>query len=140
MKNKSNSSTNLELDAHTSIIETMRVPSKISVDIEFLKSITGDDVVFEKELFILFLDSAKNNISKMEKSMADSDNNAWYMASHALKGASASIGAFNLAASLEYAQTHPKEDNKDKMRVLTEIKEELVRVSHFINEEFLKNS
>jgi HPt (histidine-containing phosphotransfer) domain-containing protein len=117
----------------------MTKSSKKAVDIEFLKSITGDDVAFEKELFILFLDSSKSNILKMEKALADSDNNGWYMASHALKGASASIGAFDLSKVLEYAQTHPKDDDKDKVRVLTDIKKELTRVELFINEEFLKN-
>jgi HPt (histidine-containing phosphotransfer) domain-containing protein len=76
----------------------------------------------------------------MEKSLAESDNNGWYMASHALKGASASIGAFDLSKVLEYAQTHPKDEDKDKIRVLDEIKKELERVSLFINEEFLKSS
>jgi HPt (histidine-containing phosphotransfer) domain-containing protein len=114
--------------------------SKKAVDIAFLKSITGDDVSFEKELFILFLDSAKNNILKMEKALAESDNDGWYMASHALKGASASIGAFDLSKELEYAQTHPKDDYKDKVRVLADIKAELAKVSLFINEDFLKSA
>ncbi len=113
---------------------------KKAIDIEFLKSITGDDVAFEKELFILFLDSSKANISKMEKALAESNNNDWYMASHALKGAAASIGAFDLSSALEYAQTHPKDYYKDKARVLTDIKKELTRVSLFINDEFLNNS
>ncbi len=116
----------------------MKKSSKKAIDIEFLKSITGDDVSFEKELFILFLDSSKSNIIKMEKALAGSDNNGWYMASHALKGASASIGAFDLSKVLEYAQTHPKDEDKEKIRVLAEIKTELTRVETFINDEFLK--
>jgi HPt (histidine-containing phosphotransfer) domain-containing protein len=111
---------------------------KKAIDIEFLKSITGDDAAFEKELFILFLDSSKTNILKMEKALAESSSNDWYMASHALKGASASIGAFDLSKILEYAQTHPKDEDKDKVKVLTDIKKELSRVELFINEELLK--
>lgn len=113
---------------------TKKAPSLKAVDIDFLKSITGDDVAFEKELFILFLDSAKTNVAKMEKSLTETEGNNWYMASHALKGAAASIGAFDLSSLLEYAQTHPKDEDKEKIRVLTEIKTELVRVSQFINE------
>ncbi len=139
MKNEQDSNTNNKA-ADVSDVKTPKPSSKKAVDIDFLKSITGDDVAFEKELFILFLDSAKTNILKMEKALAESDNNAWYMASHALKGASASIGAFDLSGALEYAQTHPKDEDKDKIRVLTDIKAELARVSYFINEEFLKNS
>jgi len=116
----------------------MTKSSKKAIDIDFLKSITGDDVTFEKELFILFLDSSKGNVLKMEKAIADSDNNAWYMASHAFKGASASIGAFDLSKTLEYAQTHPKDENKEKIIVLADIKKELARVESYINDEFLK--
>jgi HPt (histidine-containing phosphotransfer) domain-containing protein len=136
MKNKQDSNATNQKDGADNAANTS---NKKAVDIDFLKSITGDDVSFEKELFILFLDSAKNNILKMEKALAEADNNGWYMASHALKGASASIGAFKLSAALEYAQTHPKDDDKDKVRVLTNIKDELAKVSYFINEEFLKN-
>ncbi len=109
-----------------------------AIDMDFLKDVTGGDRVFEKELFILFLDSAQNNISKMEKSLIDNSNDAWYMAAHSLKGASASIGAFAMSKALEYAQTHPKDDFKNKMSVLTDIRTELAKVAEFINQEISK--
>lgn len=112
--------------------------TKKAIDMEFLRSVTGEDVEFEKELFILFIDSAKNNISKMEKSLVDSNENAWYMASHAFKGASASIGAFELSKALEYAQNHPKDNYKDKTKILENVKDEFEKVADFINNEFLK--
>lgn len=112
--------------------------SKKAIDMSFLRTVTGEDINFERELFMLFIDSAKTNIDKMDKSLVDSDSNAWYMASHALKGASASIGAFDLSRALEYAQTHPKDNYKDKTRVLDDIKVEFRKVAEFINEELSK--
>ena len=107
------------------------------IDLEFLRSITGEDRQFEKELFVLFIDSGQSNIDKMEKSLVDSDENAWYMASHAFKGASASIGAFPLSKALEYAQNHPKDNFKDKTNILNNVKAEFKKISDFLNKEFL---
>jgi HPt (histidine-containing phosphotransfer) domain-containing protein len=117
----------------------MKNTEKKAIDMEFLRSVTGEDIEFEKELFVLFIDSAKNNIGKMEKALASSDENGWYMSAHAFKGASASIGAFNLSKALEYAQNHPKDNSKDKTKVLDSIKKEFEEVASFINNEFLKD-
>ncbi|MES2678142.1 MAG: Hpt domain-containing protein [Pseudomonadota bacterium] len=109
-----------------------------AIDMDFLKDVTGGDRVFEKELFALFLDSAQNNISKMEKALTENNNDGWYMAAHSLKGASASIGAFPMSKALEYAQTHPKDDFKNKTNVLVDIRAELAKVAEFINQEISK--
>ena len=111
---------------------------KKSVDLEFLRTVTGSDTQFEKELFVIFLDSAKNNITKMEKAIANTDDHSWHMASHSFKGAASAIGAFDLSKALEYAQTHPKENYDAKAKVLDNIKEEFAKVSEFINQELLK--
>ena len=64
--------------------------------------------------------------------------NSWYMASHAFKGAAASIGAFDLSKILEYAQKHPEENYEQKTELLKKIKDELALVIKFINEEMTK--
>ena len=110
---------------------------KIAIDTEFLRSIIDNDKEFEKELFAIFSENAHRNIMKMEDAIKSGDNNSWYMAAHAFKGAAASIGAFDLSKTLEYAQKHPEEDLEKKNKVLSEVREEMVCVLEFINQELL---
>ncbi|NBV07327.1 MAG: hypothetical protein EBS06_08885 [Proteobacteria bacterium] len=110
---------------------------KKAIDVEFLRSIIENDVEFEKELFAIFTENANRNVEKMEDAIKSSNDNSWYMASHAFKGASASIGAFDLSRILEYAQKHPEENYEQKTELLRKVKEELALVISFINEELL---
>ncbi len=107
------------------------------IDVDFLRNVIGNDVEFEKELFGIFTDNSKRNIEKMEEAMKTSNDNSWYMAAHAFKGAAASVGAFDLSKILEYAQKHPEENYEQKTELLNKIKEELATVLKFINEELL---
>ena len=50
--------------------------NKNSIDIDFLRKIIGNDLVFEKELFEIFLDNSKYNISKLDNALKAEDNNA----------------------------------------------------------------
>src|SRR3989338_4301481 len=93
-----------------------------AIDLEFLRSVVGDDREFEKELFAIFTENADRNISKMENAVKNNDSNSWYMASHAFKGAAASIGAFGLSKALEYAQRHPEDNNEDKLKIVEKVK------------------
>lgn len=111
---------------------------KRAIDTEFLRSIIENDIEFEKELFAIFSENAHRNMVKMEESIKSGDNNSWYMASHAFKGASASIGAFDLSKILEYAQKHPEESVEQKLAVLNKVREEFRYVLDFINEELLE--
>jgi len=111
---------------------------KKAIDTEFLRSIIENDIEFEKELFAIFSENAHRNITKMEDAIKSGDNNSWYMASHAFKGASASIGAFDLSKVLEHAQKNPEENAEDKNEVLKKVREEFALVLDFINEELLE--
>jgi len=111
---------------------------KKAIDVEFLRIIIENDFEFEKELFEIFTDNAQRNIEKMEDAVKNSNDNSWYMASHAFKGAAASIGAFDLSKILEYAQKHPEENYEQKTELLKKIKDELALVIKFINEEMMK--
>lgn len=106
-----------------------------AIDIDFLRSVIDNDREFEKELFDIFTENAHRNIQKMEEAMKKNDNNAWYMAAHAFKGAAASIGAFGLSKSLEYAQRHPEDNSDDKAKILSTIKTEFAEVEEFIKTE-----
>lgn len=106
--------------------------NKNSIDIDFLRKIIGDDLVFEKELFEIFLDNSKYNISKLDNALKSEDNNAWYMASHALKGSSASIGAFPLSRILETSQKSSDFDIDKKIEIFQQIKAEFKNVEDYI--------
>jgi len=107
---------------------------KQAIDMDFLRTIVDNDKEFEKELFDIFVENAKRNIQKMEDANKSGDNNSWYMASHAFRGASASIGAFDLSKLLEYAQKHPEEGSEQKLAVLKKVNEEFNLVVAFINQ------
>lgn len=111
--------------------------SNKAVDTEFLRSIIENDTGFEKELFGIFSENAYRNMVKMEEAVKSGDNNSWYMAAHAFKGASASIGAFKLAEALEHAQKNPEENAAKKQEMLTKVKEEFRLVLEFFNEDLL---
>ncbi len=112
---------------------------KQPIDLDFLRGIIDNDLEFEKELFAIFVENANQNIAKMQDAVNNSDGNSWYMASHAFKGSSASIGAFNLSKILEYAQNHQKETFDEKIKILDQVKNEFQTVSDFIHKEILGN-
>jgi len=107
---------------------------KSVIDIDFLRKIIGNDVVFEKELFEIFLDNSRYNISKLDNALKTQDNNAWYMASHALKGSSASIGAFSLSRVFEISQKISDIEIEKKIEILEQIKNEFKKVENYILE------
>ncbi len=108
--------------------------NKQPIDIDFLKKIIGNDVEFEKELFQIFIDNSKYNVSKMEGALISKDANVWYMASHALKGSSASIGAFSLSQILEISQKSADLEVEEKQKIFEKVKEEFKNVENFIAE------
>jgi len=114
--------------------------NKNSIDIDFLRKIIGNDLVFEKELFEIFLDNSKYNISKLDNALKAEDNNAWYMASHALKGSSASIGAFPLSRILEVAQKSADIEIEKKVEIFHQIKQEFSKVEEYISKRLEANN
>jgi HPt (histidine-containing phosphotransfer) domain-containing protein len=104
------------------VVETPRV----AIDREFLRGIIDNDREFEKELFAIFAENAQRNIVKMEEAVRDENNNSWYMAAHAFKGAAASIGAFDLSKILEHAQKNPEADSVPKTKLISDVKDEMV--------------
>ena len=106
-----------------------------AVDLRFLREATLGRKDFERELFEMFFSTSNDNIVKIEKSLAENDNKIWYSASHDLKGASASIGAFPMAKALEYAHHNFDSPNEKKITMLAEIKEEFAKACDFIEKE-----
>lgn len=108
------------------------------IDLEFLNKIIGDDKDFERELFEIFIDNSKFNVNKLQKSIEENDNDSWFMAAHALKGSSASIGAFNFSKKLDAAQKNSSNDINTKIKMLEDIKISFIEVENFIKNKILK--
>ena len=106
--------------------------TKKPIDVEFLRSVIENDVEFEKELFKIFIENGDRNIEKMEDSFDASRYNFWYMAAHAFKGSSASIGAFDLSKILEDAQKAAEDSAEVKTKIVEEVKKEFKVVCDFI--------
>ena len=100
---------------------TTTIPTyKVGVDATFLHGIIDGDKQFEKELLNIFCENAHRNMVRMQECINNNDNNGWYMATHAFKGASASIGAFDLAKALEKAQKRQDATAEEKKAMLQE--------------------
>ena len=102
------------------------------VDVEFLNNIVDGDKEFEHELYEIFIENSAQYLDKMQESLKSGDCNAWYMSSHAFKGASASIGFFPLSRVLETAQKSFESDAATKEGILAEAKQEHNKVMQYI--------
>ena len=95
-----------------------------------------NNIIYHNTLIKLYNDINKiaklYNISKLDKALKDEDNNSWYMASHALKGSSASIGAFPLSRILEVSQKSSDFDSDKKIEIFLQVKEEFRKVEDYI--------
>lgn len=113
--------------------------NELPIDIDFLQSVVDGDKEFERELYEIFVENSAQYISKMEESAVSGDSNAWYMASHAFKGASASIGFFPLSRILEVAQTNSEASPEEKEKILDDVKREHGRADRYIKAELNKS-
>ena len=102
----------------------------IHIDLKHLSNIVDGDIEFEKELFKVFIDNGKLNIEKMEISIQENSDESWYTCSHAFKGASAAVGAFQLAKILEECQQLTISSKQDKITILKQAK---VEFNHILN-------
>ena len=75
------------------------------VDMDHLLSFTDGDLELESELSVLFLSSAEAYFDKMSRSLQA--GTPWASSTHALKGASANLGARRLAALARASEHQP---------------------------------
>ncbi|MFT5702822.1 MAG: HPt (histidine-containing phosphotransfer) domain-containing protein [Rickettsiales bacterium] len=106
--------------------------AKVPMDINFIKCASKGDVEFEKDIYILFLDSSSKNITKLEKAMNENDIDTWSHTTHHLRGSSAAIGAFPFSDIVAYAQANPKDTIKNKQIILDGIKAEFSKLADFL--------
>jgi HPt (histidine-containing phosphotransfer) domain-containing protein len=75
------------------------------IDLDHLLSFTDGDLELESELSVLFLSSAEAYFDKMSRSLQA--GTPWASSAHALKGASANLGARRLAELARSAEHRP---------------------------------
>jgi CheY-like chemotaxis protein/HPt (histidine-containing phosphotransfer) domain-containing protein len=80
-------------------------PGEPIVDMDHLLSFTDGDLELESELSVLFLSSAEAYFDRMSRSLQA--GTPWTSSVHALKGASANLGARRLAALARTAEHQP---------------------------------
>ena len=97
--------------------------SEDPVDLSNFKSIIEGDTELGKEMFGMFVLSSEDLLRKLQRGIGEENsNNAWYEASHALKGISRGLGAGHLADLCEDAQEAFAQDNDIKIDFLAKIK------------------
>lgn len=96
-------------------------PSEAIIDTARLESFTGGDAALETELAGLFLETAQLYVARLRQSLDDAA--AWQRSAHALKGASANIGAV-LVARL----AADEEQREPRLEALQQIEREIVAV------------
>jgi HPt (histidine-containing phosphotransfer) domain-containing protein len=91
------------------------------MDMDHLLSFTDGDLELESELSALFLSSAEAYFDKMSRSLEA--GTPWTTSAHALKGASANLGARRLAALARSAEHQPPAaaDLRDIRRAIDEV-------------------
>jgi HPt (histidine-containing phosphotransfer) domain-containing protein len=93
------------------------------LDTERLASFTQGDAALARELACLYLETASAYLATL--TAAAGDQAAWRSAAHALKGASANIGAMRVAAIAGSAEReNPSRDRLDQLRTA------LVEITH----------
>jgi HPt (histidine-containing phosphotransfer) domain-containing protein len=97
-------------------------PQEPAVALEHLRSFTDGDPQLESELSALFLSSAGHYLARMAEALQTGAS--WQQTAHALKGASANLGARRLAAlALRAERSDPSEAQLQEIsRALDEVR------------------
>ncbi len=103
------------------------------VDLEHLHMFTDGNADEEKEICEMFFEQADINIAAMEEALEDEDDDDWRKATHTMKGASANLGATQLAAACGEAEAGFEQDADSKMQMLENIKTTLEDVKVFFS-------
>jgi HPt (histidine-containing phosphotransfer) domain-containing protein len=104
-----------------------------------LDAITGGDADFEREVLEEYLASAPRDIEKLRGAVSAGDANAAGACAHALKGASATIGAKGFAAiALEIEQAGKHADLSNVPNALARLEAEFVQLVALVKERIAK--
>ncbi|MXS81003.1 Hpt domain-containing protein [Nitrosomonas sp. GH22] len=106
---------------------------KITVDINILKSLVGNDQVIIKEFLQDFLRDARKIAEQLQSTVADGKADEAKFAVHKLKSSARSIGALALGEWCAQMEVAAKEGDVEKLaRLLPGFKQELAEVGSYI--------
>ena len=107
----------------------------VEFDSDQLDAITGGDAEFEREVLEEFLSSAPLDLGKLTAAVAAGDAAACSAAAHALKGASATIGAKGFAAvALELEHAGKQGDMTGAPAALSRLESEYAGLERLLRE------
>jgi HPt (histidine-containing phosphotransfer) domain-containing protein len=111
----------------------------IQFDYNQLDAITGGDAEFEREVLEEYLASAPRDLERLRNAIAAGDANATGASAHALKGASATIGAKGFAAiALELEHAGKTNDLTNAPSALERLEAEFVQLVALVKERISK--
>jgi HPt (histidine-containing phosphotransfer) domain-containing protein len=96
-------------------------PTEPVLDLDHLRSFTEDDPQLERELSTLFLATAEMYLQQMQDALTG--GRPWSAIAHALKGASANLGARRLSALA--LQAEGSEPDRTQLDAIAQAVEEL---------------
>jgi len=104
-----------------------------------LDAITGGDAEFEREILEEYLHSAPQDIEKLRTAVNAGNAGAIGACAHALKGASATVGAKGFAAiALELEQAGKKNELSGVANALVRLEAEFAQLANLIQERIAK--
>jgi HPt (histidine-containing phosphotransfer) domain-containing protein len=101
------------------------------VNLSHIHSYADGDQEEENMLFGLFIDQAKNSVQSLKENLELHNHAGWCHAAHKLKGASANLGAEQLAELCQMAEHH--DNGLADEDILHAIQVEFEKVDSFLN-------
>ena len=101
------------------------------INLEKLREVTEGDAALERQLFMLYFDTAERCLASLKTQIHVDDGATWKNAAHELKGASANIQAGKIAELCKFSE-HLPADEEERERTCQLIEEGLAEIRAFL--------
>ncbi len=106
-----------------------------SVNLEWVRELTGGDADLEEALFQEFFTSTEQLLTQLTQALESDNPDAWKSAAHALKGTAYNLGAQLMGDYCMTAQEDFGASREVKQPLLHSITQEYIKVKHFLENE-----